>query len=239
MWGSLCFVPPPLCLGTLAGAVPGSAFGGWECVGFVVWSVGWLFSSLGGSCLWVSPQVPLCPPTLSPQELGRSWGPTHCQTDALPAKPGCHPTLPPSSPPLLTSPLVPPVPTAMATGTRTLPKPAWHRAGGGQGWDAAEMEQRGMGQGGRGCLSCCRHPRSGVMHWEGCSRAMGYKGAGHGSVGTEVWPPGRAGRAQHLPFSHTSPIPSSGTCFGQDPSVPAPLVPPTLPGFCFQPLSSR
>lgn len=118
-------------------------------------AVGWLPSSLGG-------QLPLTPtlgcpsapqgapvsPTPSPQDLGRAWGPPHCQTVVLPAKPSRHLTLPPSNPPLLTTPPFPPDPTAAARTTKdtdtakTCLAPGWWRAGlgcqhgGGHGWGA-------------------------------------------------------------------------------------------------------
>lgn len=196
--GSLCFVPPPpLPPGTLAGAVPGSAFG--RPGACQLWCVGNGAASLlpGVGCLLSpAPGVPLCPPpgmplfppkTLhlhspwpQPGALGRAWGPTHCQTDELPAKPGRHPALPPLPAPLLTS---PPLPRSLLCQflqrgpqkdmytAKTCLAPGWRRAGLGCRRGGAQRDGAGGGRAGvpvgpwssSYCISACGCARSGVM----------------------------------------------------------------------------
>lgn len=140
--------------GTLAGAVPGSAFG--RLAAYRLRHMGSGVASLlrgGQPPPDPAPGVPLCPPHTFTPRLGKSLG-----ADSLPgrcapgkARPVSH-LAPPSPAPLLTHththpPPVPPVPAAAArtARTRTLPKPARRWAGRGYGWD--EVEHHGMGQG--------------------------------------------------------------------------------------------
>lgn len=96
-WGaSLCFVPPSSPRARWQEQCLALLLAGWQCTDSGTWAAGWLPSSGGVSHLQTPhPGCPSVPPTRSPRDLGRAWGPTHCQADVLLAKPGRYPTLPP------------------------------------------------------------------------------------------------------------------------------------------------